>query len=80
MQPVRQPMLIVVNNASVYRTLADLLSMARAKPGDATLANAGPGTAQQIAFEVLKRVANVDITYVPFTGGAAAVTAPLGGM
>jgi tripartite-type tricarboxylate transporter receptor subunit TctC len=76
---VSQPMLIVVNNASPYRTLADLLNMARAKPGDATLASAGPATAQQIAFEVLKRVANVDITYVPFAGGAPAVTALLGG-
>jgi tripartite-type tricarboxylate transporter receptor subunit TctC len=76
---VSQPMLIVVNNASPYRTLADLLSMARAKPGDATLASAGPATAQQIAFEVLKRAANVDITYVPFAGGAPAVTALLGG-
>jgi tripartite-type tricarboxylate transporter receptor subunit TctC len=72
-------MLIVVNSASPYRTLADLLSVARAKPGDATLASAGPATAQQIAFEVLKRAANVDITHVPFAGGAPAVTALLGG-
>ena len=76
---VSSPGIIVVNSASPYRTLADLLADARAKPGALSLASVGPGTAQQIGFETLKRAANVDMTYVPYPGGAPAISALLGG-
>jgi len=73
------PQVIAVNSASPYGTLADLLDAARAKPGDLTLASIGPATANQIAFEMFKRAANVDMTFVPYPGMAPAVTALLGG-
>jgi tripartite-type tricarboxylate transporter receptor subunit TctC len=76
---LRSPQLIVVNAASPYRTLGDLLDAARAHPGELTLASVGPATTQQIAFEVLKRAANVAMTHVPFAGNAPAVNALLGG-
>jgi tripartite-type tricarboxylate transporter receptor subunit TctC len=44
-----------------------------------TLASVGPGTAQHIGIEMLKRAANVDLTYVPYAGGAPAINALLGG-
>ena len=72
------PMVIVVNNTSPYRTLADLLDAARAKPGDLTLAGTGPLSVPQIGVEMLKRAAKVDITFVPYPGGAPAVNALLG--
>jgi Tripartite tricarboxylate transporter family receptor len=50
---VRTPTVIVVNSASPYRTLADLMNAARAKPGELTLAATGPATPAQIAFEML---------------------------
>jgi tripartite-type tricarboxylate transporter receptor subunit TctC len=75
---VHAPTIIVVNSASPYRTLADLLNAARAKPGGLTLAGSGPATAVHIAFEMLKRAAKVDMTFVPYPGGAPAVTALLG--
>ena len=75
----RSPSVIVVNSASPYRTLADLLDAARAKPGDLTLASIGPGSATQIAFEMLRRQANVEMTFVPFPGIPPAVNALLGG-
>jgi tripartite-type tricarboxylate transporter receptor subunit TctC len=56
----RSPHVLAVNSASPYRTLADLFAAARAKPGELTLASVGPATAQHIAFEVLKRRADVD--------------------
>jgi tripartite-type tricarboxylate transporter receptor subunit TctC len=74
----RAPTVIVVNGASPHRTLADLFNAARAKPGDLTLAASGTGTFFHIAFEMLKRAATVNITYVPYSGGAPAVTALLG--
>jgi tripartite-type tricarboxylate transporter receptor subunit TctC len=75
---VSLPMVIVVNSASPYRTLADLLDAARAKPGDLTLASSGPAGVPHIAVEMLKRAANVNMTYVPYPGAAPAVNALLG--
>ena len=62
-------------SASPYRTLTDLLDAARAKPGELTLAGSG---LFYIAFEMLKRAANLNMTFVPYPGGAPAVTALLG--
>ncbi len=75
---VRLPLVIVVNSTSPYRTPADLLAAARTKPGELSLASVGPATIQHIAFETLKRSANVDITFVPYSGNPAAVNALLG--
>lgn len=74
----RSPQLIVVNSASPYRTLADLLNAARARPGELTLASAGPASSPHIAFETLKRAANVNINYIPYQGSMPAVNALLG--
>jgi tripartite-type tricarboxylate transporter receptor subunit TctC len=75
---VNSPLLIVVNSTSPYGTLADLLNAARAKPGELTLASNGPATAYQIAFEMFKRAAKVDMIFVPYPGVAPAVTALMG--
>ena len=74
---VSAPTLIVVNSTSPYRTLTDLLDAARAKPGDLTMASAGPATTTHIAFEMLKRAANVNMTFVPYPGNAPAINALL---
>jgi tripartite-type tricarboxylate transporter receptor subunit TctC len=75
----KQPSVIAVNGSSGYRTLADLIDAARAKPGNLTLASAGPATGAHIAFEMLKRAAGVNIIFVPYAGAAPPVTALLGG-
>jgi len=75
---VQTPTVILVNSASPYGTLAELMNAARAKPGDLTLAAAGPATPAHMAFERLKRAANVNMTFVPYSGGTPAVTALLG--
>ncbi len=73
------PQVIVVNSASPYQTLGDLLTAARAKPGELTFASVGPATTQHIGIELLKHAANVNLTYIPYTGGAPAINALLGG-
>jgi tripartite-type tricarboxylate transporter receptor subunit TctC len=78
-QLVSSPQVLVVNSASPYRTLADLLDAARAKPADLTLASVGPASLPRIGLEQLKRAANVDITFVTYPGVAPAVNALLGG-
>jgi tripartite-type tricarboxylate transporter receptor subunit TctC len=76
---VSTPAVIVVNGASPYHTLLDLLDAARVKPGDLTLASVGPGGALHIASELLRRAAKVDMTYVPYPGSSPAITALIGG-
>jgi tripartite-type tricarboxylate transporter receptor subunit TctC len=72
------PLIVAVNSASSYRTLADLLNAARTKPGSLTIASTGPASSLHIGVEMLKRTANVNITYVPYLGGPPAVIALLG--
>jgi tripartite-type tricarboxylate transporter receptor subunit TctC len=72
------PLVIAVNSASAYRTLADLFDAARAKPGYLTLAAAGPASITQITFEILKHAANVDMNFIPYPGGAPSINALLG--
>jgi tripartite-type tricarboxylate transporter receptor subunit TctC len=74
----RSPAVIVVNSTSPYRTLADLVNAARARPGELTLASTGPATVSQIAFEKLKRAADINMTFVPYPGMVPAVNALLG--
>jgi len=76
---VGTPMFIVVGRDSPYRTLRDLLDAARARPGELTLASLGPATAQHIAFEQLKRRANVNMTFVAYSGNVPAINALMGG-
>ena len=75
---VDAPTVIVVNSASPYRTLADLLNAARARPGELTLASIGPGSSFHLGFEMLKRAAKVDMTFIPYPGNAPALNAVLG--
>lgn len=75
---VSLPTVIVVKASSPYATLADLLDIARTKPGQLTLSSIGPASTAHIAFEMLKRAARADMTFVPFPGTAPALNALMG--
>lgn len=77
-QLVSSPQVIVVSGAAPYRSLTEMLDAARAKPGELTLASVGPASTQHIAFEMLKHLAGVNMTFVPFNGNGPAVNALLG--
>jgi tripartite-type tricarboxylate transporter receptor subunit TctC len=76
---VSSPLIVAVNSDAPYRSLADLVGAAHAKPGELTMASVAPATTQHIAFEMLKRAADINMIHVPYPGGAPAVTALLGG-
>ena len=76
---VDSPQILVVNATSPFRTLADFVSAAKAKPGELNYATVGPATTQHIAFEMFNRAAGIKLTYVPYGGGAPATTALVGG-
>jgi tripartite-type tricarboxylate transporter receptor subunit TctC len=73
------PLVLVVRDGSPYRSLADLIAAARAKPGELALASGGPASSLHIAIEVIKRAAGINVTYVPYPGTAPAINALMGG-
>jgi tripartite-type tricarboxylate transporter receptor subunit TctC len=73
------PQLIAVNAASPHRTFKEWVEAAKAKPGTVSYATVGPATTQHIAGEMLQRATGTKLIYAPFTGGALAVNAVLGG-
>jgi tripartite-type tricarboxylate transporter receptor subunit TctC len=76
---VSSPQVIVVNSASPWRTLADFVAAVHVRPGELAVATNGPATTQHIGFEQFRRLANINVTYVPYGGGVPAITALLGG-
>ena len=72
------PPLIAVNSDSPYRTLADLFNAARAQPATLTIGSIGPATSSQMAIEMIKYSAKINMTFVPFAGYTPAIQAVLG--
>jgi tripartite-type tricarboxylate transporter receptor subunit TctC len=73
------PNILLVRADSPYKTLGDVLAYARKNPGKLSYAMAGSGTSTHLAGELLKYIAKVDITAVPYKGGAPAINDLLGG-
>jgi tripartite-type tricarboxylate transporter receptor subunit TctC len=73
------PMILVVQGTAPYRSVQDLISAAKAKPGQLSFASGGPATSLHIAIEVLRRAAGIDVNYVPYGGSLPAINALLGG-
>jgi tripartite-type tricarboxylate transporter receptor subunit TctC len=71
--------LLVVNTASPYKSVADLISAAKAKPGSVRFASAGIGNQSQLAAELLADAAGVNMLHVPYKGEAPAINDLLGG-
>lgn len=73
------PFLVVVRADSRYRTLRDVLTDARSKPGSVAFGTAGVGSTHHLAGELLASMGKVDLLHVPYRGDAASTTALLGG-
>src|SRR6202158_1821282 len=73
------PNMLLVRADSANKTLADLIADARARPGQLSFGHAGNGTSPHLAGELLKYLAKIDITPVPYKGGAPALTDLIGG-
>jgi tripartite-type tricarboxylate transporter receptor subunit TctC len=73
------PNILLVRADSPFKSLADVLSEARTKPGSLSFGHAGTGTSTHLAGELLKSLAKVDIKAIPYKGGAPAINDLLGG-
>ncbi|HEY4252183.1 MAG TPA: tripartite tricarboxylate transporter substrate binding protein [Roseomonas sp.] len=76
---VFMPLSLVVNTASPYRTLQDLVDKARAEPGKLTFGSGGIGTFPQMATDDLASRLGITLMHVPFRGASEAVQALLAG-
>src|SRR5213083_2819449 len=73
------PFVISVRADSPFRSLADLIAAAKANPGKLNYPSSGIGTVHHLSGELLNAMAGIDMTHVPFRGGASPLTELLGG-
>jgi tripartite-type tricarboxylate transporter receptor subunit TctC len=73
------PNVLIVHPSVPARTVAELVALAKAKPGSLNYASPGNGSIPHLAGELFKRMAGVDIVHVPFNGVAPATNAVLSG-
>ena len=72
-------LVLVVHPSVPAQTVNELLALARAKPGAINFASSGVGSTAQLASELLKFTAGVDIVHVPYKGAGPALTETMGG-
>lgn len=73
------PLVLVVAATSKYKTLADLVAAAKAKPGELTFATPGNGTVAHLTGEMLQRAAGIKLQHIPYKGSSQAITDLVGG-
>ncbi|MGH8617126.1 MAG: Bug family tripartite tricarboxylate transporter substrate binding protein [Burkholderiales bacterium] len=73
------PYLLVVNPGVKANSLKELVALAKSQPGKLNYASAGTGTTTQLAMEMLKSAAGIDVVHVPYSGNGPANTATMGG-
>ena len=82
-EPITQvaalPNVLIVHPAFPAKSLDEFIALAKQKPGSLTFASAGVGTSPQMAMELLKSMAGIDLQHIPFRGTTPGVTEVLGG-
>lgn len=72
------PVVLVVNPKAPWRTLADYIAAARAKPGTVPFGSAGAGTPGHLTAEMFATAAHLKLQHVPYKGSAPAINDLLG--
>jgi tripartite-type tricarboxylate transporter receptor subunit TctC len=75
----KSPLVLSVPAERPFRSVADVVKAAKAKPGSLNIANAGPGGAHHLSAELFEVAAGIEMTGIPFRGGGPAATALLAG-
>ena len=73
------PNVFVVPAQSKIKTMLEFVAEAKANPGKLNWTSPGVGTTPQLAGELLKAAAGIDMVHIPFTGAGPANVAVLGG-
>ena len=73
------PNVLEVTPSLPVKSVADLIRLAKEKPGQINFASSGSGTSIHLSGELFKTMAGVDMTHVPYKGSAPAITDLMGG-
>ena len=76
---IRVPNVMVVHPSVPARTIPEFIAYAKSRPGAVNFGSAGTGTAQHVAGELLKIMAGVDMTHIPYRGTGPALSDLLAG-
>src|SRR5712691_3227156 len=75
----RVPFVLVVNPALPIRSVADLVKLAKERPGEIAFGTPGPGTFHHLNAEMFKSIFGLDLVHVPYKGSAPALNDVVGG-
>ena len=73
------PLVLVVNPNSPYKTIQDIVTAAKAKPGTLTFSSGGIGGSHQLSAELFMQNAGIQMIHVPYKSGSAGLTDLMGG-
>ena len=73
------PLMLVVHPSVPVKSVAEFIAYAKANPGKLNFGSGGPGTTPHLAGEMLKTMAGVQMTHIPYKGGAPALADLVGG-
>jgi tripartite-type tricarboxylate transporter receptor subunit TctC len=68
------PELLVAATSVPANNLAELIALAKARPGQLNFASTGPGSMPHLAAELLRMSAKIDVVHVPYRGAAPVMT------
>jgi len=68
------PLVLVVNPNSPYKTVQDIVTAAKAKPGTLTFSSGGIGGSHQLSAELFEQNAGIEMIHVPYKSGSAGLT------
>jgi tripartite-type tricarboxylate transporter receptor subunit TctC len=78
-QFVSAPLMMATNTSFPAKSVADLIALAKAKPGHINYGSGGCGASSHLAMELLKTMAGVDIVHIPYKGTGPLITDLIGG-
>ncbi len=78
-QLTNQPYILVAHPAAPFKTVKELIAVAKAKPGGVRCASSGVGGGNHLACELFNKMAGTQITHVPYKGAAPALIDTMGG-
>ena len=76
---VINPQLLALHPSLAANNVQELIQIARAKPGQINYASVGTGSSPHLGMEMLKAMAGIDLTHIPYKGTAPALTDLLAG-
>jgi len=73
------PLVMLTHPSLPAKTVPELIAHAKANPGKISIASFGTGTTSHVAGELFKMTAGIDMTHIPYRGGAPMMTDLIGG-